>query len=175
MAMRSIELRPQFELADFNELVGGVGLVDRARAKDDRRHAKDADRGRVGSVGSAHPLALSPRVRGQVAPASRRRTVIGVGRPVLFMKRRIVFEPRDPEVRVLGDVSHQIGKRGGRAFARANPAVDADRGCVGHGVDADAAFDRRHAHGRTAAERMGFGRGQFLLYASIAGTTRPIA
>ena len=64
-----IEICPHFEFADFDKLIGSMRLVDRARAKDDGRHAAGADRGRVSAKGNADPLAFAPARRGQAARA----------------------------------------------------------------------------------------------------------
>ena len=146
---------PQLELGDLDELVGGVGLADRAGTEDDRRHAGRAER-RARRCRKAHRQCSLSRPSSRTSCTSRSASgpLLASERPLLFMKGGSCSSGATPSSRVLGDVSHQVGIGGGGTVAGADAAVDRDRHVIGHGVDAHAAMDRRHAHGRPAAERM---------------------
>ena len=66
------DFRRELQLVDFDELVGGVGLGDRAGAEDDGRHAGGREGGRIGAEGHADQLAAAARLLAPALPRVRR-------------------------------------------------------------------------------------------------------
>ena len=85
-------------------------------------------------------------------PAVPPMPIVLVAQPHALHKRRIVLDSALAHIGLFAIIADEsLVSRLGR-FARRQPAIDFDRGPLGHRIDSHAAVNRAHAHARPAAQ-----------------------